>query len=116
MKSRGRNPGIGICWSIGACLILTPLPAQTLVTALPDGAAKGAKALERLSTWLPPNVDEKVPPVEVGEPCSLDEVVQQAEKRILELVQAVESLPEASSHAPQLALDALRALLKAIKT
>jgi hypothetical protein len=90
MKSRGRNPGIGICWSIGACLILTPLPAQTLVTALPDGAAKGAKALERLSTWLPPNVDEKVPPVEVGEPCSLDEVVQQAEKRILELVQAVD--------------------------
>ena len=90
MKSRGRNPGIGICWFLGACLILTPLPAQTLVTALPDGAAKGAKALERLSTWLPPNVDEKVPPVEVGDPCSLDEVVQQAEKRTLELVQAVD--------------------------
>jgi hypothetical protein len=90
MKARGRNPGIGICWFLGACLILAPLPAQTLVTALPDGAAKGAKALERLSTWLPANVDEKVPPVEVGEPCSLDEVVQKAEKRILELLQAVD--------------------------
>jgi len=33
-----------------------------------------------------------------------------------ELVKAVERLPEASSHAPQLALDALRALLNTIKT
>ena len=33
-----------------------------------------------------------------------------------ELLAAVESLPEASSHAPQLAMDALAALLKMIKT
>jgi len=33
-----------------------------------------------------------------------------------ELLRAVESLPAASSHAPQLALDALGALLKMIKT
>jgi len=38
------------------------------------------------------------------------------ELRRQELLRAVESLPEASSHAPQLALDALRALLKMIKT
>jgi len=33
-----------------------------------------------------------------------------------ELLRAVETLPEASTHAPQLALDALGALLKKIKT
>ena len=38
------------------------------------------------------------------------------ELRRQELLRAVESLPEASSHAPQLALDALGALLKMIKT
>ena len=93
MKSRGRNPGIGICWFLGACLILTPQPsaqAQSLVTGLTDGVAKNAKALDRLSTRLPPDVDEKVPPVEVGETCALDEVMQKAEKRTLELVQAVD--------------------------
>ena len=93
MKSRGRNPGIGICWFLGAGLFLTPQPsarAQTPVTGLTDGVAKSAKALDRLSTWLPPDVDEKVPPLEVGESCALDEVVQKAEKRTLELVQAVD--------------------------
>ena len=92
MKSCGRNSGIGIRWFLGACLILTPqlsARAQTLVNALPDGVAKGGKASGR-QTWLPPDVDENVPPVEVGGACSLDEVVQKAEKRILEFVQAVD--------------------------
>jgi tetratricopeptide (TPR) repeat protein len=37
-----------------------------------------AAAIEVASNWLPPDVDEKVPPVEVGAACSLDEVLRKA--------------------------------------
>jgi hypothetical protein len=40
-------------------------------------------------TWLPPDVDEKVPPVEETA-CSEDEVLQKAEQRVLEFVHNVE--------------------------
>jgi tetratricopeptide (TPR) repeat protein len=42
------------------------------------------------SNWLPPGVDEKMPPVEPGAACALDEVVQKAEKRVEEFVGNVE--------------------------
>ena len=42
------------------------------------------------SNWLPPDVDEKVPPVEVGAPCNLDEIIENAGKRIKEFVANVD--------------------------
>ena len=49
-----------------------------------------AEALPVSSGWLPPDVDEKVPPVEPGAACALDEVVQNAGKRLQELVKNVD--------------------------
>src|SRR5260370_32607287 len=44
----------------------------------------------RESRWLPPQVDENVPPVEPGSACNLDEVLQKAGQRIQEFVGNVE--------------------------
>ena len=40
--------------------------------------------------WQPPDVDAKIPPVEPGAACSLDEVVQKAGKRVQEFVENVD--------------------------
>lgn len=40
--------------------------------------------------WLPPDVDEKVPPVEPGAACVVDNVVQEAGKRVQEFVKNVD--------------------------
>ena len=42
------------------------------------------------SSWMPLDVDEKVPPVEPGTSCALDEVLQNAGKRLQELVNNVD--------------------------
>jgi hypothetical protein len=42
------------------------------------------------STWLPPDVDDRVPPVEPGTACDLKEVLQSAEKRVEEFVRDVD--------------------------
>jgi len=47
-------------------------------------------ALSLFSNWLPPEVDEKVPPVESGIPCEVNEVVQNAGKRLLEFIRNVD--------------------------
>ena len=44
----------------------------------------------RESRWLPPEVDESVPPVEAGFACNLGEVLQKAGQRIQEFVKNVE--------------------------
>ena len=44
----------------------------------------------RESRWLPPQVDENVPPVEPGSACNLQEVLQKAGQRIQEFVGNVE--------------------------
>jgi tetratricopeptide (TPR) repeat protein len=49
-----------------------------------------AKALPVPSGWMPPDVDDKMPPVEPGASCALDEVVQNAGKRLQELVKNVD--------------------------
>lgn len=92
MKLGRRKTSTGIYWLLGTCPILFQPPwasAQTVNTAVVDGAAKAPKTMER-PTWLPPDVDEQVPPVEMAGTCSLEEVVQNAEKRILEFVRDVE--------------------------
>jgi hypothetical protein len=42
------------------------------------------------SNWLPPDVDEKVPPVEAGVSCNLDAILENAGKRIKEFVANVD--------------------------
>jgi tetratricopeptide repeat protein len=42
------------------------------------------------SNWLPPDVDEKVPPVEPGATCALDDVLQKAGKQVQEFVKNVD--------------------------
>jgi hypothetical protein len=49
-----------------------------------------AKALPVPSSWMPLDVDDKMPPVEPGATCALDEVVQNAGKRLQELVKNVD--------------------------
>ncbi len=44
----------------------------------------------RESRWLPPEVDESVPPVEPGSACNLEEVLQKAGQRVQEFVKNVE--------------------------
>jgi len=52
--------------------------------------SKDATALPVPSNWLPPDVDEKVPPVEAGASCSVDDVVSKAGKQLMELVKDVD--------------------------
>src|SRR5689334_7039365 len=56
----------------------------------PTTSAESAIALPLPSNWLPPDVDENVPPVKSKTPCSLDEVVQKAGKRVEEFVTNVD--------------------------
>lgn len=52
--------------------------------------AADAGALPVASNWLPADVDEKVPTVEPGTACSLDDVVQKAGSQLLTLVHDVD--------------------------
>ncbi len=65
-------------------------PEAATTSAKPSVATEVAISLPLPSTWLPPDVDEKVPPVEPGAACALTEVVQKAGKRVEEFVQNVD--------------------------
>jgi tetratricopeptide (TPR) repeat protein len=64
----------------GPAVSLTPVTAS-----LPHVAS-----LPLLSNWLPADVDESVPPVESGVPCVLNEVLQNAGKRVQEFIRDVD--------------------------
>lgn len=72
--------------------------AKTLLGKLQVGTASvtevphvdAASALPLPSNWLPPDVDEKVPAVEPGTPCVLDEVLRRAGKQVEEFVKNVD--------------------------
>ncbi len=51
---------------------------------------KEATALPGSSNWLPPDVDEHVPPVEAGASCAVDDVVRKAGIQLMELVKDVD--------------------------
>jgi tetratricopeptide (TPR) repeat protein len=55
-----------------------------------EALAKDATALPVPSNWLPPDVDETVPPVVAGAACSVDDVVKKAGKQIMVLVADVD--------------------------
>ena len=81
----------GIWRCLLACLTLLPLPstfAQRVVATIPSTKPGGPPSKSH-RTWLPPDVDERVPAVEQSA-CSVDEVVQKAEERILEFVRNVD--------------------------
>jgi tetratricopeptide (TPR) repeat protein len=64
----------------------TPGVSLTPVMASPPRIA----TLPLLSNWHPADVDEKVPPVEYGLPCALNEVLQNAGKRVQEFIRDVD--------------------------
>jgi tetratricopeptide (TPR) repeat protein len=51
---------------------------------------KDATALPMPSKWMPPDVDEKVPPVEAGASCAVDDVVSKAGKQLMTLISDVD--------------------------
>jgi hypothetical protein len=64
---------------------------ETTVSAN-DVDSLGAMAADAIppASWMPPDVDEKVPAVEPGTSCVLDDVLQSAGKRLQELVKNVD--------------------------
>jgi hypothetical protein len=92
MKRHDQNPPAkGIWRCLVACLILLPPPSDSAqkIVAPVSSPKPGSPASAGHPTWLPPDVDEKVPPVEETA-CSVDEVEQKAEERILEFVRNVD--------------------------
>jgi tetratricopeptide (TPR) repeat protein len=66
-------------------------PAADAPVAVANSIPTSAPPLETSilpipSSWLPPDVDEKIPPVESGAACALDEVMKKAGKRVQEFV------------------------------
>jgi hypothetical protein len=65
-----------------------PILAQEPSQGLASRATPASRARE--SHWLPPGVDENIPPAEPESACNLDEVLQKAGQRIWEFVKNVE--------------------------
>jgi tetratricopeptide (TPR) repeat protein len=66
-----------------------PESANVSTGSLPVDATT-ADPLPLPSNWLPPDVDEKMPPVEPGASCSLDDVVSKAGQQLLTLISDVD--------------------------
>jgi tetratricopeptide (TPR) repeat protein len=71
-------------------VLVTSVKEAPAAEAKPATATESAIALPVPSNWLPPDVDENVPPVEPGVACALDEVVQNAGKRVEEFIKNVD--------------------------
>jgi tetratricopeptide (TPR) repeat protein len=65
---------------------LTAPPSSSPVLLSPSSELVVATSTLLPSNWLPPDIDERVPPVEPGFACNLEEVLQKAGKRIQEFV------------------------------
>lgn len=65
--------------------VTTSLVDTTVSTDVPDAPLPPA-----LLHWLPPNVDDAVPPVEPGVSCSLDDVLKNVSARVQELPAVVD--------------------------
>ena len=78
------------------CNSLAPLRVSGQTSTLNPEVGGGnatAQAVPRgviPANWLPPDVDENIPPVEPSTPCALDDVLQKAGQRIKELVSNVD--------------------------
>jgi len=67
-------------------VLMSPSEEAAMAKAKPSAATEIAIALPLPSSWLPPDIDERVPPVEPGATCALEEVVRNAGKRMQEFV------------------------------
>lgn len=67
-----------------------PSAASSLTANELPISVSGAATLPLPSNWLPPDVDEKMPPVEPGATCALEEVLEKAGKRAQAFVKNVE--------------------------
>jgi len=66
--------------------------------SLPDPLASTVELEPILpATWMPANVDDRVPPVEPDVPCSLDMVLSKASNRMTELVQDLDRFEASES-------------------
>jgi Flp pilus assembly protein TadD len=68
---------------------ITPSDAAAEASEM-SALSKEAASLPLSANWLPPDVDESVPPVVAGKSCDLDDVVSKAGKRITELISDVD--------------------------
>ena len=66
-----------------------PAPTAANEIVVPDLIAN-VSAVPLPSNWLPPDVDERVPPVESDTACALDDVLQKAGQRVQEFVTNVD--------------------------
>jgi tetratricopeptide (TPR) repeat protein len=75
-----------------------PLPGPASLSPPPEPVVAPSALLP--SNWLPPDIDEKVPPVEPGVACNLEEVLEKSGKRIEEFVSNVDQFTatEAVTH------------------
>ncbi|HEX8838070.1 MAG TPA: carboxypeptidase regulatory-like domain-containing protein [Candidatus Acidoferrum sp.] len=74
-----------------------PSAASSLTAEELSMSASGAAALPLPSNWLPPDVDEKMPPVQQGATCALGEVLEKAGKRAEAFVKNVERFTASES-------------------
>jgi tetratricopeptide (TPR) repeat protein len=70
-------------------IVVAPTSADAAADDL-NALGTDAAAIPPPSNWRPPDVDEKVPPVEAGASCSVDDVVSKAGTQLLELVKDVD--------------------------
>jgi tetratricopeptide (TPR) repeat protein len=75
-------------------------PSSGTLSASPPSEPVVATSALLPSNWLPPDIDEKVPPVEPGVVCNLEEVIKKSGERIQEFVANVDryAATEAVSH------------------
>jgi hypothetical protein len=82
--------------------VKAPAEASAASLELPPATPSVLAALTAFlpSSWLPPDIDEKMPPVEPGAACALDEVVKNAGERVREFVKNVDrfTATEAITH------------------
>jgi tetratricopeptide (TPR) repeat protein len=86
--------------NLQASLGLTRKPSPGKASASPSSEPVVATSALLASNWLPPDIDERVPPVEPGVACNLEEILEKSEKRIQEFVANVDQFTatEAVTH------------------
>lgn len=70
--------------------VVVASPVKVVAADAKASTTEGTISLPLPSAWLPPDVDDKVPPVEPGAVCALDQVVQKAGTRVQEFVKNVD--------------------------
>jgi tetratricopeptide (TPR) repeat protein len=75
-------------------------PSPGITSASPSSEPAVAASALLPSNWLPPDIDERVPPVEPGVACNVEEVIEKSGKRIQEFVANVDQFTatEAVTH------------------